>query len=207
MGIFSIFPSTLPKSSHIPNFPRASNSTDLLAPRHSALDSSSQSPPFASIDRYLGDVIYRRWGKSNSLAKTIYIYIWYMCICQYGRCKLMLNYYCLLLCIFLYSCLLTLLFTTIVYYYCLLLLFIYNCEYIGDNWWCLLMPTVNPQPKDWNLIRLVTKAGFSSKLFSYWLQDFHFRSSVFCTVSQQYGSQTHPCLGYTSTWRLEWGGW
>jgi hypothetical protein len=136
-----------------------------------------------------------------------YIYIWYMCICQYGRCKLMLNYYCLLLCIFLYSCLLTLLFTTIVYYYCLLLLFIYNCEYIGDNWWCLLMPTVNPQPKDWNLIRLVTKAGFSSKLFSYWLQDFHFRSSVFCTVSQQYGSQTHPCLGYTSTWRLEWGGW
>ena len=120
----------------------------------------------ASID-ILGMWFIDDGEKSNSLAKTIciynYIYIWYMCICQYGRCKLMLNYYCLLLCTFLYSCLLTLLFTNIVY----IQLWIY--------WWCLLMPTVNPQPKDWNLIRLVTKAGFSSKLFSYWLQGFHFR--------------------------------
>lgn len=117
MGIFSIFPSTLPTSSHIPNFPRASNSTDLLAPRHSALDSSSQSPPFASIDRYLGMWFIDDGEKSNSLAKTIqYVYI-YMIYVYMSIWKMSTNAQLLLFTVVYFS--LLLLINTIVYYYCL----------------------------------------------------------------------------------------
>ena len=146
MRIFSICPSTLPTSSHIPNFPRASNSIDLLAPRHSALDSSSQSPPFASIDRYLGMWFIDDGEKSNSLAKTIqYVYI-YMIYVYMSIWKMSTNAQLLLFTVVYFS--LLLLINTIVYYYCLLLLFIYNCEYIGDVYSCPLL-TRNPKTEIW----------------------------------------------------------
>ena len=108
------------------------------APPHSALDSSSQSPPFACRSlRYLADVILRRYFNSNSLTKTTWklVYVLSVHMSMYGRFQILLTYDFLLLCTFVCSCLLILLFTNIVYslllfttivYYCILLSSIVN---------------------------------------------------------------------------------